>query len=182
MRQSMTTISVTRETRNPPVRWETFPCNNVYVIDLCLSNIRVLVQTSQDLQPPVNGKYLTVSRALTLTSARGSPRFSWRVWAIMLWWWGRVYHTVPLQTPSHINVSHINFRNLSENYEPFKIFVTGKPSSSGKTSEFHRGDSQIETGWDTDYHKKCSADNHQWGSFRNFPLSFRATARINASD
>ena len=132
----MTTISVTRETRKPPVRWETFPWNNVCIIDLCLSNMRMLVQTSQDLLSPVNEKYLTVSgwRDLTLTSACRSPMFSWRVWAI-LGWCGRVYHTVPLQIPSHIYASHINFRNPSENYDPFKIVVTGQPSSSGKRKE-----------------------------------------------
>jgi len=56
-------------------------------------------------------------------------------------WFGRVYHTVPLQIPSHIYASHIDFSNHSENYEPFKIVVTGQPSSTGKASEFHRGDS-----------------------------------------
>lgn len=132
------------KTESPPVRWKTFPWNNVCIIDLCLSNIQVLVLTSQDLHPPMNGKYLTVSGwwRSTLTSACRSPRFSWRIWAIMWWWWcGRVYHTVPLQTPSHIYVSHIDFRNPSENYKPFKIFVTRQPSSSGWASEFHRGDS-----------------------------------------
>jgi hypothetical protein len=76
---------------------------------------------------------------LSLTSACRSPRFSWRVWAIMVWWWGRVYHTVPLQTPSHINVSHIDFRNLSENYEPSKFLLPDKlvlvvrlPNSTGE--------------------------------------------------
>ena len=125
---------MTRETRKPPVRWETFPWNNIGIIDLCLSNIRVLVQSSQDLRPPVNEKYLTVSRrTLTSTYARGSPRFSWRVWTITGWWWclGRVYHAVPLQIPSHIYASHIDFRNPSEKYEPFKMVVTGQPSSTG---------------------------------------------------